>query len=120
MEPLADRHHVLFPRSIYEANSDTKSIRRNRWLVPYLERVGHDALHDEITIVPVFDRFTVQRINRDFEPVSGDYVRSIESLMFSIDEAMHHPKIRSIEIMNAEIIIHALELQIPFIKEFQV
>lgn len=113
-----DRHHVCFPRLVHEANKDTKEIRRNRWLIPPLVRIGHTALHDEVTIVPPLDRFAAQRVNRDFVPVRGDYIRSVEALMFAIEDAIQHPKVRAIEIENAQVAIHALELQLPFIREF--
>lgn len=114
------RHHVQFPRLVHEANKDTKEVRRNHWLIPPLIVLGHIALHDEISVVPVLDRFTAQRVNRDFVPHRGDYIRSVENLMFAIDDALKHPKTRAIEIENAQVAIHALELQLPFIKEFVV
>jgi len=38
--------------------------------------------------------------------------------MFAIEDAIQHPKVRAIEIENAQVAIHALELQLPFIREF--
>ena len=113
-----NRHHILFPRKLHDANQDTKVIRRNPWLIPKIAVVGHMALHDEVTTVPPLDRFSAQRVNRAFVPIRGNHILSIEALMFAIDEAIQHPKVRAIEIENAQVAIHALELQIPFIKEF--
>ncbi len=120
MPPEADKHHICFPRLVYEANADTKEIRRNRWLMPTLVRVGHTALHDEVIFVPPLDMYTAQRVRRDFDPVRGNYIRSIENLMFAIEDALQHPRTRAIQIESAQVTIHALELQIPFIKEFLV
>lgn len=115
-----NRHHVMFPRRVHEANEDNRDIRRERWLIPPMIILGHVALHDEVTLVPPLDMYTAQRVNRDFEPVPGDYVRSVENLMFAIEDALKHPKTRAIQIESAQVSIHALELQIPFIREFGV
>jgi hypothetical protein len=116
----ADRHHVKFPRAVHEANLDTREIRRNRWLIPTLVRVGHTALHNEVTIVPPLDLYTARIVNRDFEPAVGSHIGSMYSLMSAIEGAIKHPRATAIQIENAQLAIHALELQIPFIKEYQV
>lgn len=96
----------------------TKDIRRNQWLMPPLNDIGHSALHNAVILVPPLDRFTAGRVLTDFTPHRGDYMGSIYELMDSIEEAARHPRVRSIEAENAQVAIHALELQIPFIKEY--
>lgn len=112
-----NKHHVQFPRALHEAHPDTKDIRRNQWLIPEIDIDVHTALHGLIAIVPVLDRYTAARVRRDFVPIKGSYIGSIHELMSTIDEASRHPKAGPIEFSNAQVAIHALELQIPFIRE---
>ncbi len=112
------KHHVLFPGKVHEAHPATKEIRRNHWLQVPILQIGHTALHNEVTIVPSLDRYTAARVLRDYVPHRGDYVRSVEDLMFTIEDALKHPRTTAIEISNAQVAVYALELQLPFLKEF--
>jgi len=114
------RHHALFPRKLHDANSDTKWLRQKHNLIPRLVTIGHAALHSEVVIVPPLDRFTAGRVARDFMPVHNDTIGSIEMLMRSIEHAIRHPKVQELERMNAAVTLHALELQIPFIREYEI
>lgn len=113
----ANRHHILFPRRLHEAHPDTRALRREHLLIPKLEVIGHTALHDTVALVPPLDRFTANRVLKDFEPVRGDYIASAEELMRSIEREIKHPRVGEIEIMNATVAIHAIEMQLPFIRE---
>ena len=112
-----NRHHILFPRKLHDAHPDTKALRREQLLIPNMAVIGHTALHAEVAIVPPLDRFTAGRVRRDFYPVRDNHIATIEELMRSIEIASKHPKTRSIEVENAQVAIHAIELQIPFIRE---
>lgn len=111
------RHHTQFPRKVHDAHPATREIRRNHWLIPRIEEIGHAALHSEIIVVPVLDRFTAGRVLSDFQPIEGNHIASMEELMRSIERAIKHPKSGELEQMNAQVAIHALELQIPYIRE---
>lgn len=113
-----NRHHILFPRKLHDAHPDTKSLRREQLLIPNLAIIGHTALHREVAIVPPLDRFTAGRVLRDFYPVRDNHVKTMEELMRSIEEAMKHPKSQELERMNAQVAIHGIEMQIPFIREY--
>lgn len=115
---MSHKHHLQFPRKLHDAHPDTRELRRNCWLIPPINEIGHIALHSEVILVPPLDRFTAGRVLKDFVPQKGDYIGSMYNLISSIDEALKHPKARAIEIENAQVAIHAIELQVPFIKEY--
>ena len=56
-------------------------------------------------------------VNRDLLVVRGDYLRSIESLMFEIEEKARDRRVSELETGVALLAVHALELQLPFIRE---
>jgi hypothetical protein len=118
MMERGNRHHILFPRRLHDAHPDTKELRRNHLLIPNMAVLGHAALHNEIAIVPPLDRFTAGRVLRDFYPVRDNHIKTIEEFMRSIEEATRHPKAREVEILNAQVAIHAIEMQIPYIREY--
>lgn len=113
-----NRHHILFPRRLHDAHPDTKELRRTHLLIPKLEVIGHTALHDTVALVPPLDRFTAHRVLQGFEPVRDDYVASMEELMRTIEREVKHPRISEIEVMNAAVAVHAIEMQIPFVREY--
>ena len=116
-----NRHHALFPRRLHEVNINTRELRRTHSLIPKLQVVGHMALHDTIEFVPPLDRITAAYVMHDFEPVDDDSIKSIEQLMLSIERAANNAKgVGVIGLANAELAVYALELQLPFIKEYQV
>lgn len=87
-------------------------------MIPNIAIIGHTALHSEVTIVPPLDRFTAGRVLRDFYPVRDQHVKTMEELMRSIEGAIKHPKTNDLERMNAQVAVHAIEMQIPFVKEY--
>ncbi len=117
-EVEGNRHHILFPRKLHEAHPDTRSLRRQPLLIPNLAILGHVALHNEIGMVPPLDRFTAGRVLNDFYPVRDRHLETIDELMLSIGRAARHYQTGNIERINAEVAIQAIELQIPFIKEY--
>ena len=80
----------------------------------------HKEIHRQIATVPVLDHFTAERVLRDFVPIKGDYCRSMGELALSIDNAIHHYKAREIEQGIGELVIYALEIQMPLVKAGQV
>lgn len=56
-------------------------------------------------------------VSRDLLVVRGDYIRSIESLMFEIEDKTKDRRVTSLEAGVANLAVHALELQLPFIRE---
>ncbi len=56
-------------------------------------------------------------VSRDLLVVRGDYIRSIESLMFEIEDKTKDRRVSALETGVANLAVHALELQLPFIRE---
>ena len=80
-------------------------------------RDPHDALHDAVPYVPTLGRHLMALVNRDLLVVRGDYIRSIESLMFEIEDKTKDRRVSELEAGVANLAVHALELQLPFIRE---
>lgn len=110
-------HHVLYTARTWRSQGPTRELRSNRWLIPPLEPDTHREIHSQIATVPLLDHFTADRVLRDFVPIKNNYLATIGELCLSIEEAIHHPKARQIERELGSLVIHALELQMPLIKE---
>lgn len=113
---MVRRHHTLFTRRTQESMETTKCLRRNYWLMPPLEDAPHIALHREISTVPLLDQHTAMRVHREFNPVEGDYIASMWSLMRSIESAIKHPRASEIEKGLGNLAVYAIERQIPYVK----
>jgi hypothetical protein len=109
-------HHTLFTRKTMESQETTKCLRRNHWLMPPLEDAPHTALHREISTVPLLDPHTAMRVHQYFEPVEGDYIASLYSLMRTIEASIRHPRAGGIEKGLGNLAVFALEEQLPFIR----
>jgi len=112
-----EKHHVLYPKRIWRANKETQDIRSNTWLLPALDSDVHNDLHREVAAVPTPPFNMARFILKEFVPIKDDYVATVHSLMGTIEEAIHHPRVRTIEYQLGDLIIHSLEAQLPYIKE---
>ena len=112
-----EKHHVLFTRETQSSQKATKALRASRWLIPYIEHEAHKELHRTVATVPVMDHYMGVRVLATFSPVDGDYLATMDNFMFSIEDAMQHPRVGIIERGLGELVIAAIELQKPFIKE---
>lgn len=112
-----DSHHVLHYRQEWELRPPAKKIRNNPWLVPTIARDVHEELHREAPIVPLLGYHALMRTANDFQPREGDYLGSIDELLFSIDRSIQHPKTKMVEAELAQLTMRALELQKPFIRK---
>ena len=110
-------HHVLFYDREWSVAPDSASVRQTPELIPPLYRDPHDELHANVPYVPTLGRHLMALVNRDLLVVRGDYIRSIESLMFEIEEKARDRRVSIIEREVAGVAIHAIGLQIPFIRE---
>ena len=110
-------HHVLFNRNTWRGSQTSKEIRENYWLKVPLDSLAHTALHKAVSVVPLPDRHTIQRVSFSFAPVEGDYIATMHSLIDNIGRASLHPKTQPLERDLAGLAIRAIEMQIPFIEE---
>jgi hypothetical protein len=82
-------------------------------------RIGagiHKDLHSNAPGVPVLDVFTQQRVANLYVPTTN-ILDNMELYMLAIEEAMTSPKSHSIERQVASLVIHAVDLQRPYIRE---
>lgn len=95
---------------------DTKRLRENRWLIVPIDMDVHDEKHDAISTVPLLDHFTARRVRATFEPTVNDHLGSVVALMFSIEEALKHPKSTELQKRLGELTVHALDIQLPYLR----
>ena len=110
-------HHIIFTDATQCAQLATKAIRNCLWLRPRMHQEPHDDIHKALATVPVLDHYTAQRVQRLFHPHPGNYLSTVDNLMFAVDEAIQHPKVRIIERGLGELVIAALEIQKPFLRD---
>lgn len=67
--------------------------------------------------MPVLDYQTVARVRRDFEPVPGNYLRSAEALMLTIDHTLSRPNTSRLQMGLGELTMYAIEQQLQFINQ---
>lgn len=112
-----EKDHVLFTRRTWESQQDTKKLRGNRWLIVPIDPDVHDEKHEAVSTVPLLDHFTARRVRAIFEPVPNDYIASVESLLFAIEEATLSPKAQEVERRLGELTIFAVEIQLPYLRK---
>jgi len=110
-------HHVLFYDREWSVNPDSASVRQTHELIPPMYREPHDELHTAVPYVPTLGRHLMALVSRDLLVVRGDYIRSIESLMFEIEDKTKDRRVSALEAGVANLAVHALELQLPYIRE---
>jgi hypothetical protein len=110
-------HHILFSRNQWRANLSTRRLRNLPMLRPPIDAESHRELHKEYAVVPVPCHFMADRVERYFKPVEGDYMKSLDNLIAAFDEAAHYHKTRALERQVGELIVHALEVQRPYIED---
>lgn len=81
-----------------------------------LDEEVHSELHKAVITVPVPDRYMARRILRDFEPGRG-VLQTMDNFISTVDEATKNPLAGEIERGIGRLIIHAFELQKPFILD---
>ena len=112
-----DRDHLLFYRPEWSANALAKALRNNPMLIPHLDREVHEAKHQEVAYVPTLGRFVLQRVVKDFTPVQGDYVATLDRLVETIETTRRVQTLPSDERRYSEATIDALVRSRPYVVE---
>lgn len=86
-------------------------------LIPPLDREVHEAKHDAVAFVPPLGRFVLALVVRDYKPVGGDYLASLDGLVSTIDSQTHDRKLPLDERRYAEFTIDALQRSREFVAE---
>lgn len=101
----------------HEANKDNKWLRNNGLgMIALLEPDAHRALHIECPGVPPLDVWSAQRARSVFKG-HHDPNLAVVDYMRSVEHAIRSPKSHHIERAVAQLVIHAVDLQRPFIRE---
>lgn len=114
---LMDAHHILFTRATYEAYDVGKSLRQTPELIPRIYRPVHNAIHDQCPAVPALGYFSLLGVRKNFEPVRGDVLATVDNLCFAIDEAAQHPRQHEIDRSVCDLAVSAIRLQLPFLHD---
>lgn len=110
-------HHILHSKRQWRAQEPTRELRENQWLKPPLYDDAHDRLHRAVGVVPLPDHAFAESILNRFKPVYGDYFASVDNLLFAIEGAAIGRHIDGIQRELGHLMIQAIDLQKPFIKE---
>lgn len=113
---MIDHHHILHTKGDWSRRGESLYLRGTPSLVPRIERDAHNEIHRECPSIPVLGFHALQRVSRTFDPI-GNTMRDIELLQLSIDKGTKHPKTHPIERSMAELTLHAIDLQKPFLQE---
>ena len=112
----ADRHHILFDRVSYSSRPELHALRETPQLIPRIDRRVHEHIHDTLHVVPLLPHAIARNVLRNFEPRT-DHLSSIDALIRTIDCASRCPHADYMERTISGLVIEALEIQRPFIKE---
>lgn len=110
-----DAHHLIHSKRDWSTRPETLIIREHPSLIPRIDRDTHEALHRACPPVPLLGYHALLRTIRLWTP-HEDTIRSMDNLMFAIEEASWHPKSHPIESALAELAIQAIDLQKPFVR----
>lgn len=110
-------HHTLWPQRMWRSQEPTTKLREHRWLKVPLDIYTHDALHKNVSMVPVPGHAMAERISRNFMPVPHNYIASHDNLIQAVEEVAAHHKTNSLERQLGGLIVVALVEQRPFLVE---
>lgn len=115
MERIND-HHVIFPDRQWNVYDETKKIKSCQWLIPPIGIDYHDNIHQAVGMVAVPNHMMANTILKHFEPVVGDYLATMDALMFAIQDTIKPYRYSSIEYNLGRVIIQGIEEQKPFVE----
>ena len=113
-----ERHHTLFNRFAWTANKNLEALREDKRLIVPLDPDTHREVHESVSHVPPLSYHMARHVLREFTEYEADtYLHNVENLQRSIEHAKSHPRADRIERGVAELAIHSLDIQKPFIDE---
>ncbi|UOF78002.1 hypothetical protein [Caudoviricetes sp.] len=110
-------HHVLFEARNWTAHKPNKELREKPGLIIPIDWEAHEALHREVGTVATPSHRFGQAVLALYKDNPDNHFRSLDNLMFAVNEASRHPRIRPIEYQLGQLIIASVEAQVPFIRE---
>lgn len=112
-----EAHHGLWPAAWWTIYEPAARLRNYRETIPRIDRLAHTALHKLVTVVPLPDYRTLERVAKEFTPVVGDPISSIERLRDTFDVVTLRPDTNSLQRNLAGLTMNALDLQLKFIMD---
>lgn len=114
---------MLFEEKAWESNPEAKLLRATPELIVPMYVAPHDELHTNIPFVPLLDSIQVFHVRREFQPKDtplkniSELIRCIVRSTERFDRNDQNNLNSSLRISMAELVVIALEGQIPFIRE---
>lgn len=115
----AGGHHINYYASMHEAHPATLMIRQMPGLIVPGPRRIHNEIHAELEYVPPLSAHMAQHALKWYQDEPHDNIRSLDSLMRSIERAKRNGKADTIELAVADVALHAYDIQRPFIQQMQ-
>ena len=112
---MIQRHHLLFNRRAWSSYKEGQSLRETPSLIIPMEHEAHAELHRNVPIVPLLGYYGLVNVRNRFVP-TGDHRTDIEGLQRSIEQSTKHPRSHRLEKGLAELAIHAIDLQKPYLE----
>jgi len=114
----SERHHILFTGSSWESGIYTRKLRQLPCLIVPMFAEVEEELHKNIVTVPLLDPYLASHTVKNFHP-SRTYTASMYGLMTAIESSAQFRKTTDLQRRVAELTVHAIELQIPFVRQGQ-
>lgn len=113
------KHHTQFPACLHNAVPPLAKLREDHRLIVPLDWDTHSALHKELPLVPPLSFHLAQRAFNNLQGYlfTPDYVRNLDNYQRSIEDAAKHPRATRIERGLADLTLHALDIQKPFVRQ---
>ena len=110
---ILNKHHVLFPRKMWDSQDPTKRLRQNPMLrVP----IDDTELHASGLFVPVPPYAMAERIERLFVPVLSDYIGSLENFARAVEQSVRVNS-NCLERHLGDLIVASVLSQRPYIAD---
>jgi hypothetical protein len=118
MEQRPNGHHILFNRTAWESNADTKWLREESGLIVRMGYDTHIALHQAISVVPLLDHHTALRVRNSMRFSDATQpLDAADDFMSAVQEAGRRPKATSLERALGELVIMAVDSQREYIED---
>lgn len=118
VKKTADRHHILFARSIWSIKPEGRFIRQTPSLIPWLDIEAHQELHANTPEVPLLGYSALCLLSKEMRRWQNcdDTFRTINFLKRTIDEVAYTKSRHPIEKDLAGLTVAAIEAQEPYLR----
>jgi len=125
-EQKLEKHHVLYPRKLWNLYDSGHKLRTNNALIVPITHAGHLAIHGELEQMPLLDNYTLDRVVGLFMPrhdsgltMGTNYINNINKFQDAIEEAIDHPRASKAARSVGFTAIEALDYQTHIMRKEQ-